>query len=202
MKIFAIRVVSSTYLKLLIFLLAILIPVCASSRLAFCMTYSAYKLNKQGDNIQPWHTSFPIWNQSFVSCPVLTVSSWHAYRFCRRQVRWSGIPICLRIFQFVVIHTVKGFSIVNEAELDIFLDFSSFFYDPVDAGNVISGSSSFSKSSLHIWKFLVHVLLKPNLKDFEHYFASVQNECNCAVVWRFFSIAFLWDWNENWPFLL
>ena len=101
-----------------------------------------------------------------------------------------------------MIHTVKGFSLVSEAELDIFLDFSSFFYDPMDAGNVISGSSSFSKSSLHIWKFLVHVLLKPNLKDFEHYFASVRNECNCAVVWRFFGIAFLWDWNENWPFLL
>ena len=101
-----------------------------------------------------------------------------------------------------MIHTVKGFSLVNEAELDIFLDFSSFFYDPMDAGNVIFGSSSFSKSSLHIWKFLVHVLLKPNLKDFEHYFASVRNECNCAVVWRFFGIAFLWDLNENWPFLL
>ena len=94
----AIRVVSSAYLRLLIFLLAIMIPVCASSSPAFYLTYSAYKLNKQGDNIQPWRTPFPIWNQSVVSCPVLTVASWAAYRFLRRQVRWSGIPISLRIF--------------------------------------------------------------------------------------------------------
>ena len=89
----AIRVVSSAYLKLLTFLLAILIPACACSTPAFLMMYYAYKLNKQGDNIQPWHTSFPIWNQSVVPCPVLTVSSWPAYRFLKRQVRSSGIPI-------------------------------------------------------------------------------------------------------------
>ena len=70
--------------------------------------------------------------------------------------------------QFVVIHTVKGFSIVNEAEVDIFLEFSCFFYDPTDVGNLISGSSAFSKLSLNIWIFSVHVLLKPSLKDFEH----------------------------------
>ena len=93
----AVRVVSSAYLRLLIFLLAILIPSCGSSSLAFHMTYSAYELNKQGDNIQPWCTTFSIWNQSVVPCPVLTVSSWPAYRFLRRQVRWSVIPICLRI---------------------------------------------------------------------------------------------------------
>ena len=75
--------------------------------------------------------------------------------------------------QFVVIHTVKGFRTVNEAEADVFLEFPCFFYDPVDVGNLISGSSAFSKSSLNIWKFLVHILLKPNLKDFEHYFASM-----------------------------
>ena len=94
----AIWVVSSVYLRLLIFLLAILIPACASSSPAFLMMYSAYKLNKQGDNIQPWHTPFPIWNQSVVPYPVLTVASWPPYRFLRRQVRWSGIPISLRIF--------------------------------------------------------------------------------------------------------
>ena len=94
----AIRVVSSAYLRLLIFLLAILIPACASSSLAFLIMYSAYKLNKQGDNIQPWRTPFPIWNQSVVPCPVLTVASWPAYRFLKRQVRWSGIPISFRIF--------------------------------------------------------------------------------------------------------
>ena len=131
----AIRMVSSAYLRLLIFLLAILIPAYASSSLTFLMMYSAYKLNKQSENIQPWHAPFPIWNQSIVPCLVLTVASWPAYRFLRRQVRWSGIPISLRIFQFVVIHTLKGFSIVNEAEVDVFLEFSCFFYDPMDVGN-------------------------------------------------------------------
>ena len=103
---YAIRVMLSAYLiflrllilRLLIFLLAILIPACASSSLAFCMRYSAYKLNKQGDNRQPWCTSFPIWNQSVVTCLVLNVASWPTYRFLRRQVRWSGIPISLIIF--------------------------------------------------------------------------------------------------------
>ena len=94
----AIRVVSSAYLRLLIFLLAILLPACASFSPEFHMMYSAYKLNKQGDNIQPWRSPFPIWNQSVVPCPVLTVASWPAYRFLRRQVRWSGIPISFRIF--------------------------------------------------------------------------------------------------------
>ena len=84
----AIRVVSSAYLKLLLFLLAILIPACASSSPVFLMMYSAYKLNKQGDNIQPWRTPFPIWNQSVGPCPVLTVASWPAYRFLKRWVRY------------------------------------------------------------------------------------------------------------------
>ena len=78
--------------------------------------------------------------------------------------------------------------------------FTCFFYDPMDIGNLTSGFSAFSESSLYIWNFSVHVLLKPNLENFEHYFASVWNECNCVVVWAFFGIAFLWDWNENWPF--
>ena len=94
----AIRVVSSAYLRVLIFLLAILIPACASSSLAFHMMYSAYNLNEQGDNIQPWCTPFPIWNQSVVPCLVLTVASWPEYRFLRRQLRWSDIPISWRIF--------------------------------------------------------------------------------------------------------
>ena len=93
-----IRVVSSVYLRLLIFLLAVLIPAYASSSLAFRMMYSACKLNKQGDNIQPWHTPFPIWNQSIIPCLVLTVASWSVYRFLRRQVKWPGIPISWRIF--------------------------------------------------------------------------------------------------------
>ena len=94
----AIMVVSSEYLRLLVFLLAILIPARASSSLAFHMKYSAYKSNKQLDNIQPWHTPFPIWNQSVVPCPVLTVASWPTYRVLKRQVRWYGIPISFRIF--------------------------------------------------------------------------------------------------------
>ena len=192
---------SSAYLRLLIFLLAILIPACASSSPAFLIIYSAYKLNKQGDNIQPWHTPFPIWNQSVLPCPVLTVVSWLAYRFLRSQVRWSGIPISFRIFlSYILIHTVKDFAIVNKAEVDAFLELSCFFDDPTDVGNLTSGSSAFSKSSLNIWKFTVHVLLKPGLENFEHYFTSVWDECNCAVVWTFFGIAFLCDENENRPF--
>ena len=74
------------------------------------------------------------------------------------------------------------------------------FDHPMDVGNLISGSSAFSKTSLNIWKFIVHVLLKPGLEGFEHYFANVWDECNCAVVWAFVGITFLWDWNENWPF--
>ena len=88
-SLYAIRVVSSVYLRLLLFHLAILIIACASSSLAFCMMYFAYKLNKQGDNIQPWCTPFPIWNQCAVPCPVLTVASWPAYRFLKRQVGYS-----------------------------------------------------------------------------------------------------------------
>ena len=102
--------------------------------------------------------------------------------------------------QFVLIHTVKCFGIVNKTEVDIFLELSRFFYDPTDVGNLISGSSAFSKSSLNIWKFMVHILLKPGLENFKHCFVSVWDECNCAVVWKFFGIAFLWDWNENWVF--
>ena len=99
-----------------------------------------------------------------------------------------------------MIHTVKGFGIFNKAEIDVFLKLSCFFNDPADVGNLISGSSAFPNTSLNIWKFTVHILLKPGLGNFEHYFTSVWDECNCAVVWAFFCIAFLWDWNEHWPF--
>ena len=107
--------------------------------------------------------------------------------------------------QFIVIHTVKGFGIVNKAEIYVFLELFCFFNDPTDVGNLISGSCAFSKYSLNILKFTVHVLwtlcmLKSGLKNFEHYFTSVWDGCNCAVIWAFFGIAFLWDWNENWPF--
>ena len=102
--------------------------------------------------------------------------------------------------QFAVIHTVKGFSVVNKAEVYVFLELSCFFSDPTDVGNLISGSSAFSKSSLNIWKFTVHILLKPGLENFENYLASMWDKCNCALVWTFFGIAFLWDWDENWLF--
>ena len=100
-----IRVVSSAYLRLLIFLPAILIPACASSSLALCMMYFAYELNKQGDNIQPWHTPSPIWNQFIVPGPVLIVAYWPAYRFLRRHITWSGIPISWKIFHSLLWYT-------------------------------------------------------------------------------------------------
>ena len=156
---FVSRVVSSTYQRLLLFLPAIVIPTCDSPNLAFCTMNSACKLNKQSDNIQLWHTHFPVLNQFIVPCPVLTIASWPACRFFRRQVRWSDIPISLRIFQFVVMQTVKSFSIVNEAEVDVFLEFPCFLYDPMEFGNLTSGFSDFSKSRLYIWKFLVCMLL-------------------------------------------
>ena len=102
--------------------------------------------------------------------------------------------------QFIVIYTVKSFGIVNKAEIDVFLELSHFFDDATDFGNLISSSSAFSEFSLNVWEFTVHILLKPGLENFERYFTSVWDECNCAVVWTFFGIAFLWDWNENWPF--
>ena len=104
--------------------------------------------------------------------------------------------------QLFVIYTVKGFSIVNETEVDVFLEFFCFFCDPMDVGNLMSGSSAFSKSSLSIWKFSVHVLLKARLENNEHYFASLWNECNCVVLWTFFGIALknaqLSNWVDRW----
>ena len=161
------------------------------------MMYSAYKLNKQGDNIQPWCPPFPIWNQFVFPHPALTVASWPAYRLLRRQVRWSGIPISFRIF-YSLFHTVKSFDIANKAELNVFLELSCFFDDP---------------AMLAIWS-LVPLLflnpawtsgssrLKPGLENFEDYFANVWDECNCAVTWTFFGIVFPCNCNENWPFLV
>ena len=132
------------------------------------------------------------WTSPFiVLCPVLTVASWSAYKFLRRQVKWSGIPMSWRIFQFVVIHTVKGFSIVNEAEVGVFSGIPCFLYYPTDVGNLISDSSAFSKSSLYIWKLSVHVLLKPSLKDFEH-----EKWAELNILWHCLS----WD-PFLWPLL-
>ena len=142
----AVRVVSSAYLRLLIFLLTNLIPVCASFSLAFLIMYSAYKLNKQGDSIQPWCTPFPLWNQllfyvwfyCFLTC--MQVSQETA------KVIWYS-HLLKNFLQFVVIHAGRGFNIVNEAEIDVIMAFSCFFYDPVNVGNLISGSSTFYKLS-------------------------------------------------------
>ena len=156
-----------------------------------------YNLNKQGDNIQPWHTLFPILNQSIVSCLVLTVASWPAHRFLRRQVRWSDIPTSSRIFQFVSIHTVKGFGVFNEAEVDVLLELSCFsmiqliwqsYFWPFINPAWTSGSSQFTYCWSLAWRI------------FEHYLASMWNECGRVVVWTFFGTAFLWDWSKNWSF--
>ena len=109
------------------------------------------------------------------------------------QVVWYS-----HLFQKVPVYCDphKGFGIVNKGEIDAFLELSCFFNDPAGVDNLISGSSAFSKFSCTS----VHVLLKPCLENFEDYFASMWEEYNCAVVWAFFGIAFLWGWNENWPF--
>ena len=132
---------SSAYLRLLIFFLAFLIPGCASSSPVFLMMYSAYKLNKPGDNTQPWCTPFPIWNQSVAPCP----SSNCCFLTCIQISQEAGKVVwCSHLFQnfpyFIVIHTVIVFGIVNKAEIDVFLELSCFFNDPADVGNLISGS--------------------------------------------------------------
>ena len=144
----AIKVVSSAYLRLLIFLLAILIPACASSSPAFLMMYSALKLNKQDDNIQPdvllflFGTSLLFHVRS--NCCFLTCI-WVSQE--AGQVVWYA-HLLQNFPQFIVIYTVKGFGIVNKAELDVFLELSCFFDNPVDAGYLKSGSSAFSKTSI------------------------------------------------------
>ena len=106
------------------------------------------------------------------------------------QVGWYS-HLLQNFPQFIVIHTVKCFGIVNKAEIDVFLELSCFFDDPADVCNLIFGSSTFSKTSLNIWKFTVHVLMKSGLENFEHLLTSVWDECNCAVVWAFFGIVIL-----------
>ena len=172
--------VSSAYVRLLIFLPAILIPVCDSPCLTFRMMYSASELDKQVDNIQLWCTPFPIWIQSLVPCLVLT-----CFLTCIQISQETGKVVwyshLLKNFpQFVVIQKVRDFSIVSETEVDVFLKFFHFFYDPTIVGNLIPCSSPFPKSSLNIWKFSVHLLLKPSLENFEHYFASMWDD---TIVW-------------------
>ena len=99
--------------------------------------------------------------------------------------------------QFVMIHTVKVFSVVDETEIDIFLKFPSFLYNPANVRNLISSFSAFSTPSLDIWKFLVHIMLKLSMQDFKHSLTSKGDECNCMMVSTFFSITFLGKWDED-----
>ena len=132
--------------------------------------------------LEPAHCSISSSNYCFLVCIQVSHEAgkviWYSHLF-------KNFP------QIVVIHIVKDFSVVNKAE--VFLELSCFFCDPTNVSNLISGSSAFSKSNLNIWKFSVHILLKPRLENFEHYFASMWNECNCVVVWTLFGIALLWD---------
>ena len=139
------------------------------------------------------------WTLNSVACSVLTVASWLTYRFLRRQIKQSGIPIPLRIFHSLLWSTQSKALAWSKKQV-FFLEFPYFFYDMMNVGNLISGSSAFPKSSLFIWKFLVHVLLKPSLKDFDHNLVSMRNKCNCAVLWTFFGTSLFGDGNENWPF--
>ena len=159
--------------------------------------HSVYKLNKQGDNKQPCHTSLSVLNQSVVRYRILTVVSWPVYRFLSRWVRWSGIPISLEFSTVCYVHTVKGFSIVSEtgrffSGIPLFSLWSSNYWQ--------YDFSAFSKPSLNIWKFSVHVMLKPSMQEFEYNLTSMGDDCNCLVVWTFFSTALLGNWDEDWTF--
>ena len=163
--------------------------------------YSACKLNEHGCKYTALKYYFPYLEP--VCCSMS--SSNCCFLTCIQISQEAGQVVCYsHLFknfpQFAVNHTIKGFGIVNKAEIDVFLELFCLFDDPMNVGNLVSGSSAFSQTSLNIWKFMVHILLKPGLENFEHYFTSTWTECNCAVFWAFFSIAFLWDWNENWPF--
>ena len=140
--------------------------------------------------LEPVNSSISSSNCCFLTCLQISQEAGQVVRYSHL---FQNFPL------FIVIHTVKGFGIVNKA-IDVFVELSCFFGDPTDVGNLISVSSTLSKSSLNIAKFLVHGLLKPGLENFEYYFISVWDECICVVVWTVFGIAFLWDWNENWPF--
>ena len=148
-------------------------------------------------SLEPGHCSMSDSNCCFLTCIQVSHEAgkvvWYSHQF-------------KNFLQFVVIYTVKGFSVVNEAETDIFLELSCFFNDPADVSNLICGSSTFLKTILNIWKSSVHKVLKPNLKDFEHYLARMWNECNCVVVWTLLALPFFGIRMKNelfqlWPVL-
>ena len=148
------------------FLLPILISACNLSIPAFLMMCSAYRLSKQADSRKPCHIPFSIWNQSVVPYRVLTAAFWPSCRFLRRQVRWFGYSHSFKSFSHcVMIHTVKGFSVVNETEVDFFSGVPLLSLWSSECWQFDSGSSAFSKLSLDIRKFLVHVMLMPSMQD-------------------------------------
>ena len=150
-----------------------------------------YSLDNSFPILEQVHCSTSSSNCCFLTCIQISQEAgqvvWYAHLF-------QNFP------QFIVIHTVKGFGTVNKAEVGVFLWLSCFFNDPTDVGNLISGSSTFSKTSLNIWNFGSHVL-KPGLENFEHYFSSVWDESNCAVIWALFGIVFFWEWQTTSVFL-
>ena len=148
-------------------------------------------------NLEPICCSMSGFNCCFLTCI-------HVLQEVCKVVWYSHL---LKYFpQLIMIHTAKGFSVVNKAEVDVFLEFSCFFYDPTEVGIWSLVPLPFlnriwTSESVHILlNISVHVLLKPSLENFEHYFSSMWNEWNCVVVWTFFGFALLWDWNENWLF--
>ena len=152
--------------------------------------YSACKLNTtQGDNMQPVVLLSQFW-----ASPLFYVRFCYFLTCIRVSHKTGKVVRYSHLFknftQFVVIHTVNSFSVVNEAEVDVLLEFPCFLYDPTNVGNLIFGSSAFSKPRLYIWKFSVHILLKLSLKDFECYLASMWNEQNCMVFWNSLALPF------------
>ena len=133
-------------------------------------------------NFEPVHYSMSGSNCCFLTCIQISQEAGQVVWYCHL---FQNFP------QFVLIHTVKGFGLINKAEENVFLDFSCFLYDPTDVGNLTSGFSVFSKSSLNIWKFLVHVLLKPSLENFEHYFASMWDDGNLQYFEHSLALPFL-----------
>ena len=142
-------------------------------------------------SLEPVCCTMPSCNYSFLTCMQISQEA--------GKVVWYS-DLLKNFPQFVAIYTVKSFGVVNKAEAGVFLELSCFVDDQTDVGNLISGSSAFSKPRLSILDFTFHILLKPGLENFKHYFAGVWDDCNCAVVWTFFGIAIFGDCNENRPF--
>ena len=184
---------SSAYLRLLIFHPAILNPASASSSPAFLMMYSAYKLNKQGDNIKPWCTHFPVFNHSIISCRCLTLASWSAYRFLRRQIRRSDILISLRISLIHYDPHSQRLSCSQWSKSIWFPGILLLFILSIRCWQFDLWFFCLFYIQLESQKIFICVRLKPSLNNFEHYFARMWDECNCTVVWTFFGSAFLWD---------